>query len=381
MENAFGAFDSLRVEAVPLWHPQANPELLSPTDDGRWIFRYAGHTSGPWLITGWVGGDMCMRPLRATVPGEASERVRSKMEEIVRTGRGDIRRTMFEETCEMLSGSWDHEEWTSMEEFLGTLGIYPTHTFEAVRAVVGSPGTAILALMRAQTPHELRRRWRHFEDLPFSWFMLPLRSWLLAGITLRDEARRRADACRHEEVPGDWGESRFVRDLLGPLTASQLPPFVICVREAWCRTLAGFPDVPDGFLMRASNYAQLALISKSLVDDHTRDLLQRHADDTWPQVHLEEVHQDARDLAERQIARWWTTDGVGFRRDALNGPVIAAAIMVVGRRSSEETVRAIRRLRSFDEDWFDQVHAVALAVILSEKLAANASFLDEVAGL
>jgi hypothetical protein len=381
MQNAFGDFEALRLQAVPLWQPNGDVELLESLDEGRWVFHYAARKTGPWLITGWVGNSMCMRPLRVTVPGTASEHVRARMEEAVRTPERAARGALFQQLCGDLARSWNHQEWAGMDEFLGTLGAFPAHTFEAVRELTSHPGAAILALLRAPSVGELSQRWRGFEELPFSWFLQPLGGWMLAGIALREEAVRGADACKAEGIKGDWGVARLVNDLLAPIGAAHLPPFVATIREMWARLLADFPPVTDGMLTRTGSSAQLAFIAQGIVEDLTNEMLNRHADDTLPQAHLEEVSKKVHEVAETLFTRWWSAHQVGFRRDVLQTPVVAAAIMFLGERPSDQTIRTIRRLRSFDEDWFDQVHAWALTVMVSENLSRDPDFLDKLAGL
>jgi hypothetical protein len=65
----------------------------------------------------------------------------------------------------------------------------------------------------------------------------------------------------------------------------------------------------------------------------------------------------------------------------LQAPVFAAALMVVGETPPDEAIRSIRRLRSFDEDWFDEVHALAVAVMVSERLSRDPAYLDKLADL
>jgi hypothetical protein len=303
------------------------------------------------------------------------------MEEAVRTPERAARGALFQQLCGDLARSWNHQEWAGMDEFLGTLGAFPAHTFEAVRELTSHPGAAILALLRAPSVGELSQRWRGFEELPFSWFLQPLGGWMLAGIALREEAVRVADACKAEGIKGDWGVPRLVNDLLAPIGTAHLPPFVATIREMWARLLADFPPVTDGMLTRTGSSAQLAFIAQGIVEDLTNEMLNRHADDTLPQAHLEEVSKKVHEVAETLFTRWWSAHQVGFRRDVLKTPVVAAAIMFLGERPSDQTIRTIRRLRSFDEDWFDQVHAWALTVMVSENLSRDPDFLDKLAGL
>ncbi len=378
MENAFGNFDALSVSAVPLWRPRANPEPLVRGEDGRWIFRYEGHASGPWLVTGWLGEALSVRPLRVSVPGEGSERIRPELEEIVRAPFD--RRQRFANLCNELSKSWSHAEWSGFDEYLDTLGIFPSYTFEAVRAVVMAPRAAILALLRSNDATQLRRRWRVFEELPMSWFMLPMRAWLNAGIALREEASRCADSCAAAGVPGEWTVKRFVRELLAPVSDPTLPPFLSLVREMWARVLADFPDTHEGMLSGMTSRTQRELLAKTLLQGRAADLIQRHANDHWPQVHLDVSENSGRRIEGLGHRLWSNTPG--FRRDVLRTPVVAAALMLENASTVEpQLVRAVRRIRAFDEEWFDETHAFALAWFVGEQLERDASYLDRIAGL
>lgn len=378
MENAFGDFDAVQVQAVPLWHPGADPEPLERAEDGRWIFHYAGHASGPWLVTGWLGQALSVRPLRVTVPGDASERARPRLEEIVRAPFG--RQELFAALCREVSTSWSHSEWSGFDEYLETLGVFPSYTFEAVRALVMHPDAAVLALLRSRDAMQLLRRWRVFEELPMSWFTLPLRAWLRAGVSVREEATRSVDSCRAAGIPGEWTTKRLVGELLRPLGCSTVPPFITCIREAWTRVLADFPDVHDGALSAMTTAGQRDLLANMHLQPRAEELLARHVNDHWPQVHL-----DLSETSDRRVEgltrRLWPSI-IGFRRDVLRTPIVAAALMVENASFvAPQLVRAVRRIRAFDEDWFDDMHAFALSWFVGEQLERDSSYLDNIAGL
>jgi hypothetical protein len=65
------------------------------------------------------------------------------------------------------------------------------------------------------------------------------------------------------------------------------------------------------------------------------------------------------------------------RRDVYNAPGVAAAVSVLGVPCPLPLLLQIRRLRSFDETWFDFAHATALTNLLGKRFAENEGLFDD----
>jgi hypothetical protein len=60
----------------------------------------------------------------------------------------------------------------------------------------------------------------------------------------------------------------------------------------------------------------------------------------------------------------------------LNAPVLAAAAAVDGHAMDDHLIFELRRMRAFDEDWFERAHAHAFKKILNVRAAKDLEFLQ-----
>ncbi|MBL0197548.1 MAG: hypothetical protein IPQ09_25705 [Myxococcales bacterium] len=378
--NAFGDFRELRVEATPVWDPAAAPEPLEPIGDARFRFPYAGRRPGPWLVTGWLGSTMPMRALLVTVPGDPAAHVSHRsLAWAVCLHDHEARAREMKRIFDRLARAWSDPEWAEVDAYLEKLGVYPAHTFDVVRALVDHPEALAVALLRAHDPSELERRARHLELLPMAWCLVPLRAWLQAGIAAREEAVRQSEACTNAGIEG-FGVKRCVEDLLRPTVGAAHPEILPCVREVWPLVCADFPSSgPGPLLERAQRDGLVQAVAPGLLEQ----LRQRHPGERWPQLHLEDATSCWNDV-KRMQDQFAATHIADFQRDVVRAPVLAARLLLDDThvaRDRPELLRAIRRARAFDQAWFDDTQALALAFLLGERLEHNADYLDTLAGI
>jgi hypothetical protein len=104
--------------------------------------------------------------------------------------------------------------------------------------------------------------------------------------------------------------------------------------------------------------ASFSEMPRDLRAEHSQ-LLLRHLDEQWPSFAVTAIAEETalvRDLLPRLTAPTDTTD----RLNVLHAPALVAAMMIIGRKSSTETLAAVRRIRAFDRGWFDLAHAATL---------------------
>lgn len=344
---------ALRVEARLIEAPGETPVALPAIEPGRWRFDKRQRTPGGWLITGRIESSMVLRPILVSVISDeaAGGDDVSDMIRAVRIPRRDERKDALHEVVAALGANFGHPDWGRMMDYLDTMKTLPASTFDPIKAIARLPDAAVKALFQARDAGHFDVIWDGLEDLPFLWKLVPVRSWLQAARAYRD----------------------FVRASLAEMSAPSLDPGRLAgetIRQViewaarrslhlgWLRLL--LPDV----------FGQEADTPVIALDEQKQMLLRQPG--RWPECSQEleallderRVPEQLRDLAD-----------LPYRHSVLNAPALAAAAAVDGHVLDDHLIIELRRIRAFDEDWFEHAHAQAFMQILHTRFTENPGFL------
>jgi hypothetical protein len=87
------------------------------------------------------------------------------------------------------------------------------------------------------------------------------------------------------------------------------------------------------------------------------ELLQLHADQRWPPgPAIADFHRILSPPSELRSLWRPTTEGTGFREPVVNAPIAASLASLCAVPLDKTTVYQIRRLRDFDQEWFDTAY-------------------------
>lgn len=367
----------LRVEARPIDDPSAPPIVIARADEQRWHVGPEQLAPGPWLVLSYVGEQARLRPLLLTIQGNTPAASpppsgpRTAFDEAAHLGPKD-RLPALANALQGMAGDLDHSSWRQVQRHLATLGHLPATTFDVVRALASVPDAAVAALLLGTN---FEATWAGMEELPFSWAIVPVRSWIRGIRALVRSVDAKADLWRSM----NWDIARAQREMLAPFweRGPRQALFLATVLEAVTMTSSGVPAAPQQLVSLARTPEGRRTLSHFL-DGYRTELLARHAasDDRWPEG-------DVRTLATQAGVSSAIFDEVHIppdlphRRDVYNAPGVAAAISVLGVPCPLPLLLQIRRLRAFDEAWFDFAHATALTNLLGKRFAENKGLFDD----
>ncbi len=248
--------------------------------------------------------------------------------------------------------SFSHADWPLLFDYLQLTREFPPSSLDVIKQLIQQPATLAMALMRADE-QTFGLVWALAETMPFSWGLLPVRTWAQVANRYFGELKTAlADISNGEDIVFDCYR--------------QFRERVSSQRKYWDGLCDGlqlqlFPEraLAVGELMLAR---QNPAILKQQIPTLETELQGRH-DGDWPSndevmdfiwclqpapawharyQHLGEVHQPVR-----------------------YAPYLAAHIALNGIEPPASLIYALRLLRQFDSEWFDAVYAIRLVLGLA----------------
>jgi hypothetical protein len=249
-----------------------------------------------------------------------------------------------------------HPEWPRLLEFLSTLGTLPASTFDVTSALAAEPAAAALALLRMRGSAAL---WEGLEQLPFMWALIPADVWLGAARLEFTGRKKRLAALADEDDPGSPDEA-LMHEFAAE--APHRAPWMSCIVELMHRVVECVPALPDPQLQQllVARCAQGRAVLLQVLADVGNVLVKAHDGVWWPRVETEEFTSVGRELP----GEFWSEPPQLYQTAVMKAPLLAAAASARNRRLSAEGILEQRRLRAFDERWFDNAYRVALAYLL-----------------
>ncbi|MEM7585250.1 MAG: STY4851/ECs_5259 family protein [Acidobacteriota bacterium] len=342
----------LRIEALPLWQPDASPLVLEPTANGEtFAFDPASRDAGPWLLLGWDGDTCRYRPTLWTVGDEGKpvpDDSLSPLQLAIRIGdRGQRQAALATEVARLAKSPGD-PGWAPVQGSIERQYLLPAATFELLRELIEHPAAAVGALVRAADKEQFGHAWTVLEQLPFSWRLVPLRAW-----------RQAVEGLHRTRVEAD-GEAQAIealRALLARMGSHR--PYLKTV-AAWLRLeLLGEPDPSE---LGAPN-----IVLEGILEAERQSLFSRAADHWWPRAPqaLEWLTPEARmpDALRQQLRVSKTVSA--FKRPVLNAPLLAAFASALHLPMQPFFLFDLRRLRAFDTRFFDATYENGLRLALA----------------
>ena len=366
--------EHLKVEAVRLWDPETETSVLKPVPGslapGRWLFSSECREPGPWMILGKDGDWHRIRPLLWEVPGKDDQLLLQHFDpkeggvlaKVVCISNKNARVTALDRVIDALSEDYDHEDWHQVYAFLRRFRGLPATTLDLTDRFISSPHAAAMALLGVPDTSIFSLIWSLLEELPFLWSLLPVRDWVMAGKRFESSLRGRL-----EGYPGDV--DALVREALS------------CFLNEAPKCQLGFETLTD--LMRVGvlkDEIESTRYLKMVVSPEGRDalrnnlervqeeLLHRHAgdDDIWPTSNLFSNWFNRAESLPEEIKDIWHIEppGTHYRSSVINAPAVAAIAAACGIKVERSLVYEIRRLRSFDEEWFNYAYSFMLTIAI-----------------
>lgn len=351
----------VHMEMLPLWKPNSKeftPLQLIDGSDSVWEIP-ASLPPGPWWVIGRDGSWARFRPLLWSVKNlefsqnnHASEKESAlSLEEIIKIIDEQQRKQSLNNLILVLGNDPEHPDWELIFTYLELSKEFPPSTLDVLTHLVAYPAALALLLLKSNDDN-FNRIWSLSEQMPFSWSLIPAKTWVEA-------ANLYYSTLRNSLITFDWGEQavidRFKQfyERIRQQRPSWLPLGDWLQRHLFPRT----PINGSSLYWQAKlNPAQL----KEIIWTNEQNLQGRHhADEQWPTSN--EVMKLVNNLEE--IYRYPHLNKLF--RPVRCAPFVAAHICLTNTEPSPLLVYELRLIRAFDPDWFFETYSVAIALGLA----------------
>lgn len=200
----------LTVEILPLLEPDQAPIPLERSDPETWRIPQENLEPGPHLIVGRQGDWHRVRPMpwylarsghaEGTDPSAVATVAQAYLKASRLTRSSD---EAFGPVVGQLARDAGHPDWPLVFGYLRQTSL-PVATFPLLRALVRNPFACAMAAAHASA-EDFELLWERMELFPFSWWQIPLRSWVDAYVSY---------GAHWEEVLESVEDSRHARKLL-----------------------------------------------------------------------------------------------------------------------------------------------------------------------
>lgn len=366
--------DRVSVEMIRLWDLERSPLTLNRLDSAECIAWAVPPDlePGPWWVVGRDGGWARFRPLLWTVlsidspsEGEASadEGGYSPLISAIREPKPLRREFLLEQVVHELAEDVTSPDWERLFSYLRLTREHPAHSLEILAALVGCRETLAIMLFKASlVGDDFDLAWSLADEMPFAWYLVPASCWEAA-------AKSHFGGLREVLSEIDGGDTILAQSFAGfrSHTAGRLPCFsILC---DWLQE-ALFPGIPlqDQTLIRIRTHPEfMATVTSGQVTGLQGELQGRvDPDARWPEA--PRVMEQAKHLPPS--SRY---DAMGFRRSVLCAPFVAASIVMQDWNCSTAMTLELRRLRAFDQAWFDSVFSMQISAGLAMRRAVEGS--------
>ncbi len=365
-------------QLVPTWRPHAAPVLLKETAAGFSVPEHFLHP-GWWVAVALDNETQAhARPLEFPVfesiaghkPNEQFAPA-NDLERACASARIELDDSI-DVAIQRIASNPIGPDWDGLVESAGTVARLPADTFRINRRLVHNPRAIAMVAMAQNDALARRAVWRRFEELPFLWASVPLAAW-----------RAAVDALCFPHSPAL--RSRIAKSYLEELCSRGRASHPWLHSVAWCVGLAfGLEDVAHAtdnhahhrdaagdaarrdvrFDVRAHVETPHSAAGLEYLDGLHMELRRRHADDdqtdcvSWPSFN------PWRFAKSRGVERLYEQLQLPAQRSdtgaVVNGPTLAATCFATQTEPDAELVFALKQLRAFDREWFDQALLIQL---------------------
>ena len=311
----------------------------------------------------WSGNHCGFRPLLCVVPDDADEQSAEesgpiKIASASRISDREARAVAFKGLFERLAAQASDPEWARFDRYVDSFRDVPAVALDLVRFLSGNVSAATMALIRCADA-KFEYVWSLLKTLPFFWQLVPVREWTRAA---------------QKYVQGTGSEPPEIQALLIErvigVFKNRLPARIRGAEliGAWItqKISTGVPSdsysEAEQVLAWVRRPAVCSLLMQSIATAEEQ-LLRLHADQHWPPgPAIADFHRILSPPSELRSLWRPTNEGTRFREAVLNAPIAASLASLCAVALDKTTVYQIRRLRDFDQEWFDTAYDNAMKI-------------------
>ncbi|WP_020561145.1 STY4851/ECs_5259 family protein [Thiofilum flexile] len=348
------------LEMIPLWNPNHEPILLTKVEGPHSIWNIPTDLPpGPWWIIGRDGNWARFRPLLWTVRNLEEETVTPTeegslpLEVIIKTADADQRKQHLNNLIQALGNNPKHPDWELITAYIGLSSEFPPSTLDILNHLINHP-TALILLLLKSNEDDFNKVWPLSEQMPFSWSLIPAKTWANVTHLYYDTLRSSLAAFERGEqmVVGLFNE--FYKRM-----AENRPSWLPL--GDWLQESL-FPKAPikgNSLLWEARLKSVDQL--QEMIRLQEEDLQRRHdADEQWPTSN--EVMKLVYKLEENRSYQHLSY----VFRSVRCAPFVAAYICLNEIEPPPLLVYELRLIRAFDSKWFFGAYSIALAIGLAK---------------
>lgn len=340
--------ERISVRMIKLWDPASEPIYLKMHETDKMFIIPESLEPGPYWVLGEYGNWPRFRPLRWVIAGEQNH-ANSHLRRAILASESEIRTELLDRWVDQIALDPENEDWPLFYDYLELTKSYPASALDLFIIFVKSPEALIMALLKANE-EQFNIVWELSKQLPFSWYLLPVKAWLNSARRFFNSLRLALyENDRTEDILWDYFNSFRER-----LTDRQ--PFFRQVFDWLCQYI--FPDriLNDSELKLAQNCPEM--IYNFIKDEEKYFQSRHHPDEHYPEGAQTMLIVEENDYPMEQSYQ----NLVWYLRPVRCAPFVAAFISVNGFSYDEKIIFEMKRFRGFDREWFNRTFAFALCL-------------------
>ncbi len=360
----------IRCEALRLWDPGAEPEILPETmEEGEWSFDPKSREPGPWLVVGWLGNECRIRPTLWTVGSEGATiggptPASVPILNAVNCADPKERQHLFRAAMNHLEEQPLCDDWQILDSFIDLTSSLPPSTLEVSTYLAKHPRVAVQSLILSNSPERFSSVWAAMEELPFLWSLIPIEDWVGATNSYATALLEELGSLENGIVLVLQTLSSFFD--LAPATPERnfLKPVIALLRARELNDA----DARDELAIQRSEIGRRKL--RERIETERQGLFHRNEDRRWLRVSaLDEWLRAKAQVGPPEIgeALEGTRSVAGFRSSTLLAPVVVATSSVYSIPLPKVLQQQIRALRFFDLEWFSQALRLYFSLLIGRR--------------
>ncbi|MDD5461397.1 MAG: STY4851/ECs_5259 family protein [Methylococcales bacterium] len=345
---------AMRLSQPEQEHIKLETQFSGQTETGCWLFYPEKRAAGSWLIYPSVTSSVCLRPILwhvGEVP-EASpfdEHEISTLHSAIKIAEKQSRQLAIKGVFERMWTDFEHSGWSYLRHLWKQCAHLPLASFDVWSIAVTD--TKLLVAMVLQMDESFTRKFS--EELPVFWELIPLNDWLAI---FKNYSNYLKQAMGDEADVITILESRIKR-------ISYLCTSMDVVVRILKQSLCGIADQVLGFMKQS---VQDWVINE--IKTAQQELDRRQADSKWLEVLKPELitHWKQMDKSQQQ---WLKLENISDHHHAVVILPVLLAAYCANTNTPENwigdtaVIFKLKRLKAFDEDWFNEVFNIALAYL------------------
>ena len=339
---------AMRLSQPEQEHIKLDVKSSEQTEIGCWFFYPEKRVAGPWLIYSSAMSSVSLRPILWEVGDEQeddslTEREISTLHSAVTIGPKQSRHQAIKAILDQMCADFEHSGWAYLRHLWKQCDHLPLASFDVWSIAVMD--TKLLAALVLQMNAGFTRKLG--EELPVFWELIPLKDWLIVFKNYSDYLKQ---AMGDETDVFTILETRIKH-------ISYLCPSMDIVARILKRLLFNKADQHPSFSQ-----------ASFLISQYLQELDRRQANSNWPLVLKPELVSNWRQMAKSQ-QQWVNLENISDHHHAVVILPVLLALYCADTSISENwigdaaVIFKLKRLKAFDEDWFNAVFNITLAYL------------------